>query len=56
MCVCVGQYGVFVYLVLRCFVGCCTRLSCCADNVGLSIIIIIKPEAALLDNEVFELA
>jgi len=26
-----------VYLVLRCFVGCCTWFSCCATNVGLSM-------------------
>ena len=34
--VCAGQFGVFVYLVLRCLVGCCTWFSCCAANVGLS--------------------
>jgi len=26
--VCAGQFGVFVYLVLRCLVGCCTWFSC----------------------------
>ena len=35
--VCTGQFGVFVYLVLCCLVGCCTWFSCCAANVGLSI-------------------
>ena len=35
--VCTGQFGVFVYLVLRCLLGCCTWFSCCAANVGLSI-------------------
>jgi len=25
---CAGQFGVFVYLVLRCLVGCCTWFSC----------------------------
>jgi len=34
--VCTGQFGVFVYLVLCCLVGCCTWFSCCAANVGLS--------------------
>jgi len=34
--VCAGQFGVFVYLVLRCL-GCCTWFSCCAANVRLSI-------------------
>ena len=34
--VCAGQFGVFVHLVLRCPVGCCTWFSCCAANVGLS--------------------
>ena len=35
--VCAGQFGVFVYLVLRCLLGCCTWFSCCAAIVGLSI-------------------
>ena len=35
--VCAGQFAVFVYLILCCFVGCCTWLSCCAANMGLSI-------------------
>ena len=35
--VCVGQFGVFLCLVLRCLLGCCTWFSCCAANVGLSI-------------------
>ena len=35
--VCTGQFGVFVYLVLRCLLGCCTWFSCCVANVGLSI-------------------
>ena len=34
--VCTGQFGVFVYLVLCCLVGCCTWFSCCAANVGLT--------------------
>jgi len=28
---------VFVCVVLRCLVGCCTWFSCCAANVGLGI-------------------
>ena len=28
-----GQFGVFVYLVLRCLLGSCTWFSCCAANV-----------------------
>ena len=36
--VCAGQFGVFVYLVLRCLLGCCTWFSCCVANVGLSIL------------------
>ena len=35
--VCAGQFGVFVYLVLRCLLGCCLWFSCCAASVGLSI-------------------
>ena len=35
--VCTGQFGVFVYLVLRCLLGCCTWFSCCFANVRLSI-------------------
>ena len=35
--VCTGQFGVFVYLVLRCLLGCCTCFSCCVANVRLSI-------------------
>ena len=35
--VCAGQFRVFVYLVLRCLLGCCTWFSCCAAIVGLSI-------------------
>ena len=35
--VCAGQFGVFVYLVLRCLLGCCTWFSCCVANVRLSI-------------------
>jgi len=35
--VCVGQFRVFAYLVLRRLLGCCTWFSCCAANVGLSI-------------------
>ena len=35
--VCAGQFAVFVYLVLRCLLGCCIWFSCCAANVGLSI-------------------
>ena len=35
--VCAGQFGVIVYLVLRCLLGCCTWFSCCAANVVLSI-------------------
>ena len=34
--VCAGQFGVFVYLVLCCLVGCCTWCSCCVANVRLS--------------------
>ena len=34
---CAGQFGVFVYLVLRCLLGCCTWFSCCFANVRLSI-------------------
>ena len=34
---CAGQFGVFVYLVLCCLVGCCTWFSCCAANLGLSV-------------------
>ena len=36
--VCAGQFGVFVYLVPCCLLGCCTWFSCCAANVGLSIL------------------
>ena len=32
--VCTGQFGVFVYFVRRCLLGCCTSFSCCAANVG----------------------
>ena len=32
--VCAGQFGVFVYLVLCCFLGCCTLFSCCATKCG----------------------
>ena len=35
--VCIGQFGVFVYLVLRCLLGCCTWFSCCPASVGISI-------------------
>ena len=35
--VCTGQSEVFVYLVLRCHLGCCTWFGCCAANVGLII-------------------
>ena len=35
--VCAGQFVVFVYLVLRCLLGCCAWFSCCAANVELSI-------------------
>jgi len=31
--VCAGQFGVFVYLVLRCLLGCCIWFSCCAANI-----------------------
>ena len=30
-------FGVFVYLVLRCLLGCCTWFSCCVANMRLSI-------------------
>ena len=32
-----GQFGVLVYLVLCCLLGCCPWFSCCAANVWLSI-------------------
>ena len=32
--VCTGQFGVFVYFVLRCLLGCCTWFSCCAAKCG----------------------
>ena len=35
--VCTGQFGVFVYLVLRSLLRCCTWFSCCVANVRLSI-------------------
>ena len=42
--VCTGQFGVFVYLVLRCLVGCCTWFSCCVANVGLSMcLVLLRP-------------
>jgi len=42
--VCAGQFGVFVYLVLRCLLGCCTWFSCCTANVGLSIcLVLLRP-------------
>jgi len=34
---CAGQFGVFVYLVLCCLLGCCTWFSCCAANVRLRL-------------------
>jgi len=45
--VCAGQFGVFVYLVLRCLLGCCTWFSCCAANMGLSILLRPRPLAFL---------
>ena len=39
--VCAGQFGVFVYLVLRCLVGCFTWFSCCAANVRLRIMCLV---------------
>ena len=50
--VCAGQFVVFVYLVLRCLLGCCTWFSCCAANVGLSVCIccIIIISKILADN------
>ena len=36
------KFGVFVYLVLRCLVGCCTWFRCCAASVGLSISVIVS--------------
>ena len=35
--VCAGQFGLFVYLVLLCLLGCCTWFSCCVANMRLSI-------------------
>ena len=39
--VCTGQFGVFVYLVLCCLLGCCTWFSCCVANVRLSICVLV---------------
>ena len=39
--VCAGQFGVFVYLVPCCLLGCCTWFSCCAANVRLSIMCLV---------------
>ena len=43
--VCTGQFGVFVYLVLRCLLGCGTWFSCCAANVGLEhmCLVLLRP-------------
>ena len=38
--VCDGQFGVFIYLVLRCLMGCCTWFSCCIANVRDSAYVI----------------
>ena len=37
--VCAGQFGVSVYLVLCCLVGCCTWLSCCAGTQHMCLVV-----------------